>query len=271
MKKTLISTLLIFTAVFTLNAQDPFSYYIPKGAVTPLHNGNYQLNLSLGYGFGIDVNASFTFLEHFIVFATVTPHVVYSQKGALPYDIKIDPWRFAKNDLSTSGGFGYYTRINQFSIEALIGGGYNLVDNYWWFEGSDMTRYTETQYLTGFLQFNFGYQLKAVSFGLATRITTNQYKNLNTKLLAETYTITEEFEKFNSLSFIEPALFVEWNFWRQLSLNAQVGMAIPLNYVKADYVYTRISEGREEVNNFDYQFNEMVPFGRIGFNYKFSL
>ncbi len=272
MRKTLISTLLIFAAVLTLNAQEPFNHYIPKGAVTPLHTENNQLYLALGYGLGLNVNASFSFLEHFFVFATVTPHVAYSKQGTLPYDLKFEPWGFSKNDLSTSGGFGYFKRYNKISLEVLIGRGFSRVDNSWWFESLNRPHDTDAQYLTGFLQFNFGYQLEPISFGLATRFTTNQYKYLNTKVIGETFIETAEFLKFRSLNYIEPALFVEWNFWRQLSLNVQAGVAFPSNPMIARYVLRRTeSDGYQNTINSELDLEAMVLFGRIGFNYKFNL
>jgi len=233
-------------------------YYIPKSLFLPLHDQPQQIQVSLGYGAGIDLNFSFTFYDHFAVFTTgIINQGAKTRKYAL-----LDSYEITKDDYAFTGGIGYFKKFDFTILETYLGGGVYNINNHWNFTSNkESIEYTEANYLNLFYQINFGKRNEEGLFGIALRVSYSNYKDF---IFYDSY-IEDERNYVEGLNIftIDPSLFwgIDFKFFY---LNLQGGLTVPFKSNAKVFTKTNLSTTKD-----DFVFSEMSLFGKISLQYFF--
>ncbi len=266
MKKFALALLSVFASILLFSslvlAQKDF--YTPNALVTPMHTQAKQLYTLIGYGRGVEVNASYSPLPHLALFATGSLNIGTRSRTS----ILGDRYFINKADYSYTGGVEWFGKVGAFTIEALGGAGYFWVDNYWAFESSENSKdYLKGSYTSAFMQANVSKQVRNFNFGFATRFSWSFYDHMYFTSLDGSGSIIEsgEYQQFDFIS-MEPAFWGSYNL-NGLLLGAQLGFSIPVTYPESNrvsyHVYENISSKEK--------FGEMFMVGRFSISYLFNL
>lgn len=118
--KTKVLKLFLCLSLFPLFVSAQDGYFTPAPLIFATHTNGQQLNISLGYGKGVDINASLAFTNNFFVFFTGN-----SNKGTYKRRFLLGGSYFNYRDNSAySGGIGYFSNVTEkiiFEIAAGLG------------------------------------------------------------------------------------------------------------------------------------------------------
>ncbi len=225
---SVLSISLILALIFcsTSTIAQPKEFYTPKALILPGHYDQNQVFASLGYDGGFDLNISRTIPHNFVLFATGNlDFFSHHRREAISADYKI-----FKSDYAWSAGVGRYKfdRHNFINIiEYYAGVGTTSINNYRSYPQttSNQDWFTEASYLGIYTQMNAMVKREKVYFGLATRLTYNQYNSFSFYTRPKNL-VTSNVNKFNLLNF-EPAFSFSY-ILANFRGNAQVGVSIPL-------------------------------------------
>jgi hypothetical protein len=263
---TLAALLIILFITFPLAAACQHDYYIPKPVLIPLHSQKQQLHSSVGLGGGIDVNLSYSLLDHIAVFATSSINKGKRRTTSLFGD-KISKY---KNDNAFTIGGGYFRKKRKRIHELYFGYGNYNVKNYEYFSDAiDLgIQHTEAGYSNIFGQFNIGTIIGKNAFTYSTRMS---YSFYNKFLFYETTDLTLSSGRYSHVtSFnIDPAIdfLIKTN---ALFINLQGGLSVPLS--KSQVTKYDLGTSTNPVQT-EFQTSEVLIsfFGRIALQYKLEL
>lgn len=265
--RTGAKSLMLIIVIMTLSGSLLFGqkeFYIPKALLIPLHSQKQQLNVSLGYGGGVDLNCSYSFTNHFAGFITGNLNLATYKRSTIGFG---DEYKIVKNDYNATLGIGYFNKGEVAFIETYLGAGINRVNNHWSFiDNSDGAEYTKAHYWNVFSQVNIGRKGKEIEYGVAGRLSYSKYSNMK---FYDTHPnmsdVTRRYEELKILS-LEPALFFGFEI-KKIVIDTQIGLVLPLNTGKFNQIN---SFANQSVTNEMKDVREFSLFGRVSLRYYFN-
>lgn len=231
-----------------------------------MHTQKQELNSSVGFGGGIDINLSYSILDNIALFATSS----FNKEDKRSISLFGDNISKHKNDKAFTFGGGYFKKKRKHIYELYFGYGHYRVNNYEYFsEAIDLgVRHTDADYSNIFGQFNIGNIIGKNAFTFSTRISYNFYHNF---LFYETTDLTFSSNKYSNLRGfnVDPTIdfLIKIN---PVILNLQGGFSIPLS--KARVVQYDLENTYNPIRS-PFETSEVLVafFGRIALQYKLEL